>query len=105
MIINEVVLVSALNQKRLSGIIVSLLFQEWPLTVKGIQNKTKNKFSKQVSLQAVYKETKKLEKESIVLKSDKHYKLNLVWLKKIKEFSQNAIIKYKEKETNLVGLP
>ncbi|MFH1664054.1 MAG: hypothetical protein ABH986_04585 [archaeon] len=96
---------TGLNQKRLSDIIIFLLVQEWPLTVKGIQSRTKNKFSRNVSLQAVYKEINKLEKENIVLKSGSYFKLNLEWLKEIQSFGEKTLENYKLKETNLVELP
>lgn len=93
------------KEKTVSEIIIALLTQEWPLSMKGMQNRIKRKYGLEVSLQAVHKATRKLQTEQILARTNNYYKINPDWLNKIHKFSSTVRKQYSKKDANLEGLP
>ena len=93
------------KDKTVSGLVVTILTEEWPLSTKGLLNRLNRRYAKDVSIQAVHKAVKKLHSEDILLKIDAYYKLNPKWLREVGNFSSAMIGKYTENETMLKDLP
>ena len=89
----------------ISEFVVMVLTEEWPLSSKGLLNRVKRMYAKEVSFQAVHKAVKKLHSEEILVKVENYYKLNPEWLKNIGKFSSTVIERYDRNQTMLKDLP
>lgn len=69
--------------------IVSILSQEWPLTMKEIYFAAVRQHALNVSYQAIHKATKQLVQQKVVAKNERTYCLNTEWIKQIKGFTEN----------------
>lgn len=67
-------------------IVVQILCQRWPLSVKEICNGVKKLSSRPISYQAVHKILAELLKGGIVEKSEKGYSLSLSWIDSSQQF-------------------
>ena len=88
-----------LNRKGFStkDLIVSILSEEWPLSVKEIFKRTQRGFEADVSYQAVHKVLSELEGNFIVEKVGKNYALSTEWIQKGKDFFDQVDTTYKNK--------
>jgi len=67
--------------------IIEILSHEWPLSAKGIYAKIQKNPSECVSYQAIHKILSNLVEEAIICRVDGKYRLNLSWVKEIKNFA------------------
>lgn len=68
--------------------IVSILSEEWPLSVKDIHSRIAKEKGEHVSYQAVHKLLKQLEVEEVIKLSEKKYSLSKQWARNIKGFAE-----------------
>lgn len=91
-------------KKRIKDIIIDILSFEWPLTFSQINHKIKKNYCFSCSSQATYKAILELMVDEVIIKIDKKCCINLEWVNKIKEFSENIEKNYKGKDKiSLVG--
>ncbi len=69
-------------------LIVSILAKKWPLSVRKIYSIAKREYGFNVTYQAIHKTLKLLEEKKVIEKRKKEYQLNLEWIKKLKNFSE-----------------
>lgn len=91
MIVNPVQVTQAKSTREL---IVSLLAQKWPLSVKQIHFQLKKDYSTPVTYQAVHKLLIGLEKEQITVRNGSQWQLNSSWLQHQETFFQQALQRY-----------
>ncbi len=84
------------QNKKIRELIISILADNWPLTIKKMHNKIKKEYSLSVSYQAIHKAINELKEKGIVEKTKKEYKLSIEWIKKLKEFSERLERNYKK---------
>lgn len=73
------------NKPTVSDIIVFTLLEEYPLSVKELYFRIRNRHNRKVTLQAVYKAVVKLEQERILRKQERFYELDLGWVRSLRE--------------------
>jgi len=93
------------RDKSISELVVTMLTEEWPLSTKGIHNRLKRLYAREVSFQATHKAIKKLYFEEILVKYGGYYKLNHDWLRQVGKFSNDVIERYGKHQTMLKDLP
>ena len=75
-------------------LIISILFQECPLTTKEIYHKVKRHNGNSITYQAIHKQLKKLLQQGIITKNnEKHYIITEQWL----EWLTSQAMKLKQK--------
>jgi len=79
------------------NVVIQILADEWPLTVKEIFKRVKREFGKNVTYQATHKVVHELLFKKIVLANKKEYFLNTRWLNELETFSNLTLDKYSEK--------
>lgn len=77
------------RQEKAKDAIVSILSEEWPLTMKEIYFVAIRQHALNVSYQAMHKATKQLIQQRIVTRNERAYSLNTEWIKQIKGFTEN----------------
>lgn len=86
------------KEKRIKDMIIDILSFEWPLTLTAIYNKVSKDYAHSSTCQATYKAICELLKDGVLVKQDKFYSLNMQWVDKIKEFSNQIEKNYRENE-------
>ena len=94
-----------LSNKAAGEIIIFLLAEVWPLSVKGLHKRSEKTREKPASFQGVYKAVNKLADENIVERKNGYYKISIEWLKQLESFSKSIQRNYSKKEANLEDLP
>lgn len=86
--------------------IVSILSNDWPLTVKKLHLAIKKKYGKNVTYQAAYKSAHELMKEMVIKKSGEGYQISEDWVKSLHKFTEIVESNYftKERLTAIGGL-
>jgi len=84
--------------KNTKDTIISLLTNEWPLTLRGIYFKIKKKYSYKGSYQAVYKSVKELVQKKILIQTNKEYEINIPWIKNLQSFTDIVETNYYTKQ-------
>ena len=87
------------GKKTVKDHIISVLSQEWPLSLKRLYMILRKKYQLEVSYQACHKAVKELVGQELIEKNDKEYQLNMKWVRQIKEFGQRVEEKYKNHHT------
>ncbi len=64
--------------------IISILSREFPMTIKKLYNKAKKEYNFGVTYQAVFKLVKGMVDDDILEKLDNEYKLNINWVRQLK---------------------
>jgi len=93
----EFILPEMSGKRKVKDLIVSILADEWPLTLKKIYNRVK-KYGKGASYQAVHKALNELIDKKVVEKNRREYKLNIKWIIDIKDFSEKLEKSYEEEK-------
>lgn len=75
-------------------LIIDVLSDKWPLSIKEIYNTTNRKF-KNMTYQAVHKTAKQLVEDGVLEKTNKKYQLSASWIDKLKKVSTHLDMKYK----------
>lgn len=78
--------------------VISVLAEEWPLTLKGIFYKVKKKYHYGATYQALFKAVKELLEEGVLLEKEKRYEINIEWVKKLQSFTDIIETNYYAKE-------
>ena len=86
------------DNKSVKDLIIIILADHWPLTLKEIHNHLKKNYSINVSYQAVHKTINELKNKNILDKNRKEYQLNIGWIKSIAEFGEKLEGAYQEKK-------
>lgn len=86
------------KEKRIKDMIIDILSFEWPLTLTSLYNKVSKDYAHSSTCQATYKAICELLKDGVLVKQDKFYSLNMQWVDRIKEFSNQIEKNYKENE-------
>ncbi len=87
------------KENSVKDLIISILIDNWPLTLKKVYNQIKKKYSVSVTYQAVHKAITELKEKKIVEKNNREYKLNINWIKNIKDFSEKLEESYKKERS------
>lgn len=93
----EIILPETKESKGIKDLIISILTNNYPLTLKKIHNQIKKKYVVRVSYQAVHKAVNELISKGIIEKKKKEYKLNIEWIRNIKDFCGKLEKNYKSK--------
>ena len=83
---------------RIKDLIIDILSFEWPFTLSQLHYKITKDYHCSVSCQATYKAIVELMNEGVLSKQEKHYRINLNWVEKLKEFSTQIEKNYKGHE-------
>jgi len=86
------------SEGKVKDAIVSILSNEWPLTLKEIYFSVVRRHCLRVSHQAVHKALKQLVESKVVAKKERRYRLNIEWIKGIKRFGENLEEAYSQPE-------
>ncbi|MBI2675430.1 MAG: hypothetical protein HYX24_03160 [Candidatus Aenigmarchaeota archaeon] len=81
--------------------IIYILSNEWPLSAKKIYNRVRQN-GHHVSYQAVHKNLQELITNGILEKESGEYKLDLLWIKQVKEFTNKIENHYTDKSKPVV---
>jgi hypothetical protein len=86
--------------------VISILIQEWPLTLRQIFYSIKKQFHYSSTYQSVYKAVKELKQKDVLKEKDKKYEINTEWIKKVQSFTDIVETNYyaKEKLQNFSGV-
>jgi len=89
--------------------IILTLCDKWPLSAREICNTLQKQYAAEITYQAVHKLLKTLEKEKIIERSEKGYRMNLEWVRKVKHFSEQIEMNYVkdnkfDSESDLINL-
>jgi len=82
--------------KKTKDLIISLLTEEYPLTVKVVTNKIRKKYNVSVSFQGVYKVINQLLEEGVLVKEGKYISINKNWIINVRDFIERLQKKYFE---------
>lgn len=86
--------------------VISILVNEWPLSLREVYTGIKRKYGYKYSYQAVFKSIKELISEDILVAKDKKYELNIDWIKRLQSFTDIVETNYyaKERIHNISGI-
>jgi len=70
------------------NVIISILSEEWPLSVREIFSRVQKNGNGSISYQAIHKTLQTLESEEIVKRNEKGFTLNPSWIKNIRSFGE-----------------
>ena len=79
------------SESAVPEMVIELLTDEWPLSLKGLHLRIRRRFAKEISYQAVHKAVRKMFKEDVLVMEGRHYKINTAWLGRLVNFSNNLI--------------
>lgn len=88
----------------IKDIIIEILSEEYPLTIRKTYNILRKDYGKQVSYQAVYKAVYELVDLKILEKKEKEYSLNKDYIEKLNNFVNKLMDNYKRKSNILEEL-
>lgn len=77
-------------------IIIEILSEEFPLSIKKIYNTVRKKYRKQVSYQAVHKAVYELLNEKVLFKKRKEYSLSRNYIERLSYFVERLELNYKK---------
>jgi hypothetical protein len=84
--------------------IISVLINNWPLTLKEIFNGVKKKYKFGGTYQSVFKAVNELLKKHVLVKKGNKYEINISWIKKLQSFTDIVETNYyAEKKTEDFG--
>jgi DNA-binding PadR family transcriptional regulator len=92
------------DTKNVSEAILCILSEEWPLTMKGIYNRLRYKYSLDVTQQGTHKQLKKLVRQEILILNHhqkKYYFLNKKWLAELEAYARDLQEKMDKKPVNI----
>lgn len=84
------------NNMTVSELIVSILSEDFPLTIKALHFRITKAYGKNVSYQAVFKALKHLSKNNVIQRHGRFYFLSSEWIYSLKEFSLQLEEKYRD---------
>ena len=84
------------KNKTAKDLIIAILLDEWPLSLKKIHNKIKKDYESNVTYQAVHKAVGELLEKRIVVRNGRDYKINSDWIGKLKLFIEKLENSYNE---------
>jgi len=88
-----------------ADLIVLLLSQEWPLSVRGLHRRIAHSHARDVSFQAVHKAIRRLSTERIIEKTERYYRLSPQWMREAQQFLIQTSREYETREAKLNGVP
>lgn len=74
--------------------IITILSEDFPISLPKIKNKLQKKYQKSISYQGIYKELNIMLEKGILLKREKQYLLNKEWILNINKFSKELYQTY-----------
>ena len=84
-------------------LIVRVLCDEWPLTIRQIHERIERAYGFECTYQAVFNQVKEMSESSIVCSNGKHYKLNEKWLEGVNEFVEVLLEHYQRNPRGIIG--
>ncbi|MEK6937833.1 MAG: hypothetical protein AABX04_02190 [Nanoarchaeota archaeon] len=95
-----------LKSKNSTGeVIIDILSQQWPLSLKEIFYAMKNKYGKNVTYQAVHKALHLLIEDKIIISETNAYRLNIEWIKDKKNYFNKLDGNYEKISPLSAGIP
>ena len=87
-------------------LIINILTQEWPLTLKEIFYKARKRYNYSSTYQSIFKAVKELCEKNVLKHRDKKYEINIEWIKKLQSFTDIVETNYyaKRRLQSLSGL-
>ncbi|MBI2675431.1 MAG: hypothetical protein HYX24_03165 [Candidatus Aenigmarchaeota archaeon] len=92
----NIIIPQAEGSANVKDAVINILAADWPLTAKSIYHKVRQK-GLEVSYQAVHKVLKELMEEQVLEKENHEYKLDLGWIREVKEFGSRLENCYTDK--------
>lgn len=77
-----------------SEIIILILSEEWPLSLKQIHKRVRRKYGINVTAQAIHKNLKALNESRVLERENQGYKINIKWVESLSSFSENIVKSY-----------
>lgn len=90
----ELILPQIENKTSSKDLIISVLVEEWPLSIKEIYTIIKKDFRFKGTYQAVFKSVKELQKKKVLVKTGEKYEINLSWVKSLQSFTETVETSY-----------
>lgn len=90
----EIVLPQIDNKTSSKDLIISVLTEEWPLSIKELFSKVSKEFRFKGTYQAVFKSVKELQKKKVLIKTGEKYELNISWIKSLQSFTETVETNY-----------
>jgi hypothetical protein len=90
----ELVLPQIDNKTSSKDLIISVLAEEWPLSVKELFSKISKEFRFKGTYQAVFKSVKELQNKKVLVKTGEKYELNISWIKNLQSFTETVETNY-----------
>lgn len=84
-------------------LIVRILCDEWPLSVRQIHERMKRRHGIYCSYQAVFKQVKELLDKGILSSKGRYYKMNEKWLEGVNLFIKNLLEYYEKNPQGIIG--
>lgn len=84
-------------------LIVRILCEEWPLSVRQIHERMKRTHAVDCTYQAAFKQVKELAEKGVILNEDRQYQMNLEWLERVGFFIQNLLEYYEKNPSGVIG--
>ncbi len=84
-------------------IVVMILSEEWPLSVRQIYERLRRMHAVECSYQAVFKHVKELSRRGILDCRERRYMISLGWLERLYLFVQNYLECYEQNPGGVIG--
>ena len=84
-------------------VVIRILSEEWPLSVKQIYERAKRMHAVECTYQAVFKHVKELSDKGILEREGHYYTINVEWLRRLYFFAQSHIEFYKDNPNGIIG--
>ncbi len=85
-------------------LIVSILCNEWPLTVKQIHNRMVRTYGFGCSYQAIFKQVKELAGKKVLEENGKLYKISEKWIDSMHDFTEDLKEHYTSNPNGIIGI-
>jgi len=84
-------------------LVVKILSEEWPLSIRQIHERMKRMYAVDCSYQAVFKHVKELGTKGIIESDGRQYSLSLEWMERLYVFIQNHLECCEENPEGIIG--
>ncbi len=82
------------DKKSTRDYLVTILGDEWPLSIKRLHNIMRKRYSYNVSYQAVFKTVKEMVSQKILKETKEGYSINMEWIKDIHDLTERIRSNY-----------
>lgn len=84
--------------------VIATLASKYPLTIKALKNQIRRQYNTNISYHAIYKVLRDLSRKNIIRKVNKTFMLNIEWIKKINQFSEQLLENYSKSKKYSINI-